>query len=301
MTSGSWTGGTDLAVADGGTGASTAAGARTNLSVFSQAEVAARVSKGIFGLTYANGTDATNDIDFAAGGCADSTNAVWITCAAMAGKQLDAGWAPGAAAGMRNSGAAIANTDYYLYAVAKADGTQDYYAHTSTTVATVITALQAESGGASYVYARIIGWIKRTGGTIVAFHAYELTGGGLDFIWDSPTLDVDLSNTLTTSARTDALKVPLAFSVQAKFHCKTQDGSAYVAWVSCPDLTDVAPSETAAPLSNMADVNGVAAGSLHRDLKVRTSSTGTIRARATVATINIYQVATTGFEWARRN
>src|SRR3990167_7546383 len=77
----------------------------------------AALTKAIHGLTYGNGTDATNDIDFAAGGCMDSTGVIWITCAAMAGKQLDANWAPGAAAGMRNSGVAIDNVDYYLYAV----------------------------------------------------------------------------------------------------------------------------------------------------------------------------------------
>ena len=47
ITGGSVTGITDLAVADGGTGASTASGARTNLSVYSQAEVDAAVAAAV--------------------------------------------------------------------------------------------------------------------------------------------------------------------------------------------------------------------------------------------------------------
>ncbi len=129
-----------------------------------------RLSRGyIDGCILANGTDATNDINVAAGVCRDSTNAVDITVATMAGKQLDANWAAGASAGMRNSAVGIANTTYHIYAVAKADGTQDIYAHTSTTVATVITALQAESGGSAYLYARRIGSIVRAGGAVNGF------------------------------------------------------------------------------------------------------------------------------------
>jgi hypothetical protein len=255
--------------------------------------------KQIYGLTYSNGTDAVNDINFAAGGGIDSTNAMWITCAAMAGKQLDVGWAPGAAAGMRNSGAAIANTIYYLYAVAKADGTQDYYAHTSIVVATVITALQAESGGSSYVYARLIGYILRAAGTIVAMHTYETAGGGLRLMWDTPTLDVNLANTLTTSRRTDALKVPLNFSVMAHIAFQMYDSvEIFAAWIGCPDAADVAPVNQTVSCNFNADAVG-------RSLSVRTdivtSATGTIAARASIATVNLYQVTTEGFTWDRRN
>ena len=260
----------------------------------------AALNKHIYGLTYSNGTDATNDIDFAAGGCMDSTGVIWITCAAMAGKQLDVGWAPGAAAGMRNSGVAIDNVDYYLYAVAKADGTQDYYAHTSTTVATVITALQAETGGADYLYARLIGWIKRVAGTIVAFDTYETEGGGLELVWDVPTLDVNLANTLTTTRRTDAVKVPLNFSTIAHLNVIVEDPAAQtLAWICCPDVTDAAPSGTAAPLANFHLLTATVR--LTSQLFIRTSATGTIAARSTTATTDLYAVSTQGFMWARRN
>ncbi len=132
----------------------------------------------IDGCTISNGTDTTNDINIAAGVCRDSTNAVNITVAAMAGKQLDANWAPGAGAGMRNSASGIANGTYHIYAVSKADGTQDIYAYqgaaatdpdSSGMVAATIAALQAESGGASYLFARRIASILREGATIIPF------------------------------------------------------------------------------------------------------------------------------------
>ena len=71
----------------------------------------------ISGLTLANGTDATNDIDFTAGKCADSTNTVLISCAAMT-KQLDAAWAVGSAAGGLDGGS-IANATYHCHAISK--------------------------------------------------------------------------------------------------------------------------------------------------------------------------------------
>lgn len=70
------------------------------------------------GLTLANnGSDATNDIDFTAGKCADSTNTVLISCAAMT-KQLDAAWAVGSAAGGLDGGS-IANATYHCHAIQK--------------------------------------------------------------------------------------------------------------------------------------------------------------------------------------
>lgn len=226
------------------------------------------------GLTLSNnGSDATNDIDIAAGVCKDSTNAVDITCAAMT-KQLDAGWAAGSNAGMRNSGAAIANTTYHIYAVAKADGTQDYYAHTSTTVATVITALQAESGGASYLYARRIGSILRESGAIVAF-----VQDGDDFMRNTPVLDVNASNP-GTSAVTRTLSVPTGVRVKAHVQVtyasgNNVEGSAYVSDLS---LTDLQASPTAAPLATVAgdsQTTRFSSGPMY----VWTNTSGQIRSR----------------------
>lgn len=158
------------------------------------------------GITNSAG-DTTNDLDVAAGSVRDSTNAVNIVVPALAGKRLDAGWAAGAAAGMRNSAVSIADGTYHIYAVAKALGADpDIYAHTSTTVATVITALQAETGGGAYLYARRIFSIVRASSAIKQF----VHNG--DKVYQVEVEDFSATSTSTATLRT--LSVPTGIVVQ---------------------------------------------------------------------------------------
>lgn len=209
----------------------------------------------IDGCICANGADTTNDITIAAGVCRDSTNTVDITVAAMTtGKQLDANWAPGDAAGMRNSAVGIANTTYHIYAVAKADGTQDIYAHTSTTIATVITALQAESGGSAYLYARLIFSIIRASAAILQFVQYtdDLV------LLKTPIAGPAGAVAPGTSARTEALTVPLGIKFRALFNVEMNVGSVYVSSLDQVDLASAVDSATA-PAATMWDAaNGTA-------------------------------------------
>ena len=250
----------------------------------------------IHGLTYDNGTDATNDLNINTGGASDATGVYWMNLATALGKQSDAAWAVGGTTGTPLGGldtGTVGNSDYYVWLIARSDtGVVDALYSLSSTAPTM---------PASYDYKRLIGWMKRVGGTIVAMKTYETEGGGIEQIWSVPTLDVDLSNTLTTARRTDAVKVPLNFSTTAHLNVALSDASAPIAvWVYCPDQTDTAPSATAAPLFNWGTAGSVAvAGS--QAMRIRTSATGTIAARSTVATIDIYRVATVGFTWARRN
>ena len=88
ITGGSITGITDLAVADGGTGSSTASGARTNLEVYGDAEVNAKVAtKAVAGGVYANGGKVQGSIF--SGAVAFSVNLK--TGAISSGSQLYAG------------------------------------------------------------------------------------------------------------------------------------------------------------------------------------------------------------------
>lgn len=249
-----------------------------------------RLTKSIFGLTYANNVaDATNDIDIATGGAMDATGAYWMALGSALTKRLDAAWAVGTNQGGLDSGA-IGNSDYYLWLIARSDtGVVDALFSLSSTAPTM---------PANYDFKRLVGWFKRVSNAIVAFHTYETEGGGIEHAWDSPTLDVDLSATLTTSRRTDAVKVPLNFSTVAHLNVAINDAANALFYITCPDTTDVAPALDTAPLSTVREET---AGSTRMfDLYVRTSATGTIASRADTATIDTYRIATLGFTWARR-
>lgn len=233
-----------------------------------------------------NGSDATNDIDIAAGVCRDSTNTVDITVAAMTGKQLDANWVAGAGAGMRNSGAGIANGTYHIYAVSKADGTQDIYAHTSATVATVITALQAESGGSGYLYARRIGSILRESAAIVGFVQY-----GDRFHRKTMVADVAAVGP-GTSAVTRTLSVPTGIVVGADviFNVQNSDGaSATYALLTDLALTDTTPSVTLTQLPTIAS-SATNVSMASTQLIVQTNTSGQVRSRVSFGTaaVSIY-------------
>lgn len=247
-------------------------------------------SGAIHGLTYANNAgDATNDLDIAVGGAMDATGAYWMKLASALTKQSDAAWAVGSAAGGLDTGA-VGNNDYYIWLIARSDtGVVDVLYSLSSTAPTM---------PANYDYKRLIGWFKRSGGAIVAFHTYEAEGGGLEFTWDAPTLDVSLTNTLTTSRRTDAVKVPLNFSVIAHLNVLVYDAAAAnYANICCPDQTDAAVDGVVAPGANQGNQLFTYSWS---QMKVRTSSAGLIAARSVLSTVDTYKVVTVGFNWARR-
>lgn len=244
--------------------------------------VASPVLKGyLFGLTLSNnGSDPTNDIDIAAGFAVDSTAAVTIAGTAMT-KRLDANWAAGTGNGFRNSAVAIANTTYHIYAVSKASGADpDYYAHTSTTIATVIAALQAETGGSSYIYARRIGSILRVSNTIRAFDQF-----GDEFWIDTAILDVDATDP-GTSAVTRTLSVPAGINVQAIMNVV---GSGCDVYLSSLANTDSAPNFGGNPGTTVQNTGGVQA-------RVWTNTSSQIRSRVSASgSGEIIRIATLGW------
>jgi hypothetical protein len=244
----------------------------------------------IYGLTLSNNTgDATNDIDIAAGRCRDSTNTVDIVIASAVGKQLDANWTtggtPGTTVGGRNSGAAITNGTYHVYAVAKASGVDpEIYIHASATVATVITALQAETGGASYLYARRIGSIVRASAAIKAFKQR-----GDNFDWDVAVADLAFTGSLGTTAVTRTATVPTGLLIHARIVVTLRNSTVNAltfGLVTALDQTDTAASQSAHSISASSSGAGDESAASN-EVRVLTNTSAQFRTRNSDSNANI--------------
>lgn len=159
-------------------------------------------------------------VDISAGECAsDEANPQFIAASAMT-KRLDAGWAPGTNVGMRNSAAALAPGWYQVFVVSKANGADaEYYAHTSTNIATVLAALQAESGGSDYVHAR---WIFALWNQSTVIRPFLHFGDTVK--WITPV--ADYSSTAATADVLMTLSVPPGVRVRPIIHTYHFQGTA---------------------------------------------------------------------------
>jgi hypothetical protein len=275
---------TIIGIAQGGTGATTEVAARQALHVGIRGHIS-----GI--LPTNNASDANNDIDFGVGEAVDSTGTYLMKLASTMTKRLDATWAAGTNQGGLFSGAKANSTWYHCHVIRKtSDGTIDAGFDTSVTAANIPTGYGA--------YRHVFSVRTNSSGNIEAFVAYEDGGGGLKVYWTSPTLDIDLANTLTTTARTDTIHVPTGYAVEAMLNIYATDGaSGFLVYVSSPDVTDLAPTSTAAPLGSL---GASATNTLSLQTFCMTNTSGQIRSRSSLATVDTYRVSTVGYKWGRR-
>jgi hypothetical protein len=190
----------------------------------------------LFGLTLSNnGTDATNDIDIAAGKCADSANAANMVLASALTKRLDAAWAVGTNQGGLDTGS-IANATYHIWLIKRPDtGVVDALFSTSATSPTM---------PANYTLKRRIGSIVRVSNAIKAF-----VQDGDMFMWKTPAADIAAANP-GVSAVTRTLTLPTGIRIEAIVSVGTSqataaDGPGSVL-LSDLSITDNAPIITAA-------------------------------------------------------
>lgn len=256
----------------------------------------------IGGLTYANNaSDATNDIDIAAGGCADDVGGDTITVAALT-KRLDAAWAAGTNQGGLDTGS-VADSPYFIHAIKNpTTGATDILFSLSRTAPTM---------PAGYTLKRVIGWFRRVSSANLPFHTYELSGGGIHMAWDSPTVDVNGAS-IGTSRSLQAIKVPSGISVMATLAVTLSfsGGNARHVNISCPDQTDAAVNATTAVQGTTGFVQTVSltagtqsvsdnTGTIAWQQRVRTNTSGEVAMRAPGASATVY-ASTIGFEWSRR-
>lgn len=206
-----------------------------------------------------NASDATNDIDFAAGKCRDSTNRLNLIGSAMT-KRLDAVWVAGTNQGGLDTGS-IANTTYHCFAILKtSDHSVDYLFSASPTAPTM------PSG---YTRFRRIGSIIRSGGTILGF-----TQRGDEFLLLTQVLDVNVADP-GTGYDLRTLTVPVGIQVGALICGTLYDATPG----SSVQLSVLSPDQGSADVGIMAYIisngGGTAASSpvtTNRPIRTNTSS-----------------------------
>lgn len=80
-----------------------------------------------------NSTTPNTDLDIGIGTCQSSTNTLAIINSVSTTKRASVSWSAGTGNGMLDTGTFASSTTYYLFAIAKADGTSDILCSTSPT------------------------------------------------------------------------------------------------------------------------------------------------------------------------
>lgn len=235
-------------VVAGGTGGTSVSTAQSALSVVgynsqtltaaqqaqARANVSAALNGQLFGLTLSNNaTDATNDIDIAAGETASSeTNPVLMVLASALTKRLDATWAVGSGNGGLDTGS-IANTTYHVWLIQRSDtGVVDALFSTSATSPTMPTNFDRK---------RRIGSIRRVAAAIMPFYQ-----NGDYFYLQTPSIDVAANNP-GTSAVLRTLSIPLGIVTKAIVGVSPNNGAAAVlfrTYISSPNVLDAVVTAT---------------------------------------------------------
>lgn len=221
----------------------------------------------LWGLTLSNGTDATNDINIAAGACVDSTNVAAMRRTAVLTKQLDAAWAVGTDAGGLDTGA-IANTTYHVHLIQRVDtGVVDALFSASATAPTMPT---------NYTLRRRIGSIVRTGGTIVGFIQ---SGDRFDLL--VPINSYNTANPGTSAVTVTLTNVPTVAGLEGivgvRIAGDASGGGNLL--ITALDTTDTAPSATLSNFS-VVDLAQKAGG----EFRVRLNASGQFRFRTDYST-----------------
>lgn len=222
----------------------------------------------IDGFVLVNDAGFTDNIDFSAGMCADSTNAVSIQLTATLVKSATAAWAAGAGSGLFTGSSVPSSTVLHCFVIMKTNGTVDAGFDTSVTAA---------NRPAAYTYFRRVGSvITDTQPHIRLFHQY-----GDEFWWDTSILDVNASAP-GTAAVTRTLTVPTGVAVKAILDLTVYDSAgtsceAYVSNIDSADLTPLFTADIQSTASSTAAIEGYGAQ------MIWTNTSGQIRSRQTTS------------------
>lgn len=257
-------------------------------------EVAAAPRGHIFGLELSNNaTDASHDLDIAAGECAsDASTPVMITLGAGITKRLDATFAEGTGNGGMASGNSLGpSRTLVIWAISKADGTADVIATDGSGDALSLTL------PTGFVNKRVIMLLRTDGSSSVRGFSQR----GDTILWDSTSADVEAVNP-GTSAVLRSLSLPSLRPVEALgvVTLLQNDVDTTVAvLISSLDQTDQTPVVGGA---HTLSLHSYAASRTTTGFRVRTNAIGQIRSRLSVSNANTTLYLTTeGYVYDRRS
>jgi hypothetical protein len=235
-----------------------------------------------FGLTLSNNTsDATNDIDVAAGARWDVGRAARMLLSAGVTRQLDVAFGSG------NGGrfdTAIANGTWHVFLISNGTLVNVGFSQSLNPTGTA----NYPSG---YTLYRRIGIILRESGTIIPFQQTLA-----EFLRKATVLDVSITHS-TTLPVTTTLSVPVGVKVEALMNVSCAGdyaGNFGAVYLSSLDVNDEAPSSTAAPLVSAGTAASSSAAS-GNPVRVRTNTSAQIRRRTSSAASATTRIATLGW------
>ncbi len=245
----------------------------------------------IAGLIMSNDTDTAHDIAISVGEARDSANTQDIPLAAILTKQIDVNWVAGDDAGGFPSGLTLSNATWYHMFVIY-DTTN---ALTDAGFDTSLTATNLLADATDYTKFRRIGAVLTDGSANII----QFIQRADSFIWASPPLDVDAALAATT-ATNYTISVPIGVNVEARVNTYLDEVAVAPQeinlYLRSPDVTDINPSRTAAPLATMVGYSDDNAGSVRNVnlINVWTNTSSQIRA-TTDAAIDKIRIATVGW------
>lgn len=250
------------------------------------------------GLTLSNNTtDATNDIDIAAGKARSDADDANLALASAVGKQLDVSWAaggtPGAPTGGLSSSLTLTNDTWYHAFLGLVSDTGEVVFDISATGANAIA-------DHSFTNLRRIGSVYRATATNRPFIQVNDW-----FLWTDPPLDVNNQTLSSSSSVNRTLSVPPDVRVEAKFNYATTtvSSSDLRLYFRTPDVDDEATSLTVAPLQSNGgqDDNAATAVSQRGTMEVITNTSRQVAERSNSSSPNIYITTLSYRDWRGRH
>lgn len=227
-----------------------------------------------------NSTDATNDIDIAAGSAVSDDGTTIITLSSSFIKRLDAAWSAGTGNGGLDTGS-IANATYHVWVISK-DGGVDADALFSTSPS-------SPTMPSGYTKKTYIAPILRSSNAIREFINF-----GDYFMWKTPVND--FNGNQSTTAASISLMVPTGVTLlvdMAVFSSASSNTTAAGVSSLLADDTNIETSRTGAIVSGISTTNASATA------RVVTNTNGQIRQKAYGASPQPCRISVTGYRVLR--